>query len=169
MNAQSGVLRRALAVALGLLVFGSAWGAGWSSLAGTYVGTWKSADTDGSHYSGTATVKIVGGSGNKLKLTLKTAFLGNSINGTAKAKPSGAMSVTVTNAVLGTATGTGKAIAAGKNGRLTGNGPLFQIGTATLNAKVHGTAARLTANGTLEREFFGVKQTLTFSFSGKKK
>jgi hypothetical protein len=161
MNAQSGVLRRALAVALGLLVFGSAWGAGWSSLAGTYVGTWKSADTDGSHYSGAATVKIVGGSGNKLRLTLKTAFLGNSINGTAKAKPSGAMSVTVTNAVLGAATG--------KDGRLTGNGPLFQIGTATLNAKVHGTAARLTANGTLVREFFGVKQTLTFSFSGKKK
>jgi len=168
MKSPFGVSRCALAVALGLLFIAPAW-AGWTSLAGTYTGKWKSSDTDGKSYSGTAIVKIVGGSGQKLTLTLKTSFLGNSITGTAKAKPSGAMTVTVTNAILGTATGTGKAIASGMNGKLSGTGPLFGVGTATLDAKVHGTPAGLTASGTLVREFFGTKSTLTFSFSGKKK
>jgi len=168
MKSPFGVSRFALAVALGLLFAVPAW-AGWTSLAGTYTGKWKSSDTDGKTYSDTATVKIVGGAGNKLTLTLKTSFLGNPITGTAKAKSSGAMTVTVTNLILGTATGTGKAIASGRNGKLTGTGSLFGIGTATLNAKVHGTRSGLTSSGTLVREFFGSKSTLTFSFSGKKK
>ncbi|HEY8900874.1 MAG TPA: hypothetical protein VIM61_10730 [Chthoniobacterales bacterium] len=143
--------------------------AGWEDLAGTYAGPWKSTDTDGKSYSGTATVKIVSGPGNKVTLTVKTTLLGNPIKGSVKSNAAGKATYVVSNPILGTVTGTGKAKAGGSKGKLTGTAPLYSIGTATLAAKVQAKDDSLTAKGTLVRAFPFASATLTFSFSGKKK
>jgi len=143
--------------------------ADWKPLAGTYTGAWKSTDTDGNSYSGTATIKIVSGPGNKVKVSLKTALFGNPITGSVNAKASGNAEFTVTNPILGTVTGTGKATASGTKGKLSGSGPLYGIGTATLAATLQRSSSGLKAKGTVVRAFPFMTNTLTFSFSGKAK
>jgi len=143
--------------------------ADWKPLAGTYAGVWKSTDTDGKSYSGKATIKIVSGPGNKVKVTLNTALFGNPIAGSATAKTSGKATFTVTNPILGTVTGTGKATAGGTKGKLRGSGPLYVIGTATLEVTLQRSSSGLKAKGTVVRAFPFGTNTLTFSFSGKAK
>jgi hypothetical protein len=143
--------------------------ADWKPLAGTYTGTWKSTDTDGKSYSGKATVKVVSGPGNKVKVTIKTALFGNPITSSIKSESSGKAAFSVTNPILGTVTGNGKATARGNTGKLRGSGPLYVIGTATLSATLKRNRSGLKASGTVVRAFPFVTNTLTFSFSGKAK
>lgn len=144
--------------------------AGWEDLAGNYVGTWKTSDTDGASYSGKATVKIIAGKGNTLKISMKTSFLGLPVTAIGKAPASGDLTLTVTNMVLGTVVGTAKATAAGANGKIiNGTAPLYG-GTAALSVKFHATKGALSAKGTLVRALPNQPvQELTGSFSGKKK
>jgi hypothetical protein len=142
--------------------------AGWEGLAGSYSGPWKSSDTDGTSYTGKATVKISAGKGNTLKLSVKTSFLANAITATGKAGADGNLAITVTNLILGTVTGQVKAAANGSNGKINGTGVLYN-GTATISAKLHASDKSLAVKATLLRAFPGMSRTLTFSFSGKKK
>ncbi|MDD5198521.1 MAG: hypothetical protein PHC88_01855 [Terrimicrobiaceae bacterium] len=155
------------AILSSLLGLASSARADWSALAGTYAGQWKSADSDGKSYAGKATVKITAGPGNKATLTLKTSFLGSAINGSARSVSNGNAKFTVSNLILGTVTGAGRATASGKKGTLTGSGPLYS-GTAGLSAKLHATATGLTVSGTLTRTFPFIRSVLNISFTGKK-
>jgi hypothetical protein len=163
------VRRAALAALLvSLFAIGSS-RAGWEDMAGTYVGKWKTSDTDGASYSGKATVKIIAGKGNTLKISMKTSFLGLPITANGKAPASGDLTLTVTNAILGTVTGAAKATAGGANGKINGTAPLYG-GTATLSVKFHATKDALTGKGTLVRALPNQPvRELTGSFSGKKK
>jgi hypothetical protein len=162
--------RRAVMAAfiITVLAAGSSW-AGWEGLAGTYVGPWKTTDSDGSSYTGKATVKITAGKGNTAKILIKTSFLALPITAIGKAAANGDLSATVTNAILGTVSGTGKATAGGLKGKVNGTAPLYG-GTATLALKFQASKAALTGKGTLVRALPGLPvKTLTGSFSGKKK
>ena len=165
----SPVRRAVLAAFLVSLFAAGSSQAGWEKLAGTYTGTWKSSDSDGAAYSGKATVKLAAGKGNTLKISVKTTFLGLPITATGKAPSNGNLALTVSNAILGTVTGTAKATAGGANGKINGTASLYG-GTATLAAKLHASETALTAKGTLVRALpFTPVRTLAFSFSGKKK
>ncbi|MGH8048603.1 MAG: hypothetical protein ACREKL_15290 [Chthoniobacterales bacterium] len=164
------MIRRVVAVAFLLTLLTTVSSrADWSKLAGNYTGAWKSSDSGGMSYSGTATLSIKGGPGNSLTITLKTTFLGNPILAKGKAPANGKLKVSVNNIILGTVTGVANSKAGGTKGTIKGTVPLYD-GTATADIKLSAGKGTLKANGTLVRAFPMVApMTLTYSFVGKKK
>jgi hypothetical protein len=163
-------LRRALSAAFILTVLTATPSrADWEKLAGNYSGTWKSADSGGASYAGTATISIKDGPGDSVTISMKTTFLGNAVTAKGKATANGKLKATVNNVILGTVTGDTTAKSSGAKASIKGTTVLYD-GTATLNMKLTGSKAGLKAKGTLVRAFpFVAPMTLKFSFSGKKK